>query len=397
MTIEKVAVIGAGLMGSGIAAQVANAGVPVILLDIVPKDAEDRSMLAKSAIDKLLKSNPAALMHKNNAKLITPGNMEDDLELLNGCDWIIEVVLEDLKIKHSTYEKINKYRKKGSVVSSNTSTIPLHLLTEPFDKTFKEDFLITHFFNPPRYMRLLELVTSKDTRKDAQEDIRHFCDHALGKGVVDCHDTPGFIANRLGVFWLNQALNVAIEDKVPIEVADAVMGKPVGIPKTAAFGLLDLIGIDLMPHLAESLLSTLPDDDKYRKIYVDHGFIHQMIEQGYTGRKGKGGFYRLDPDSGKGKKVKQALSIHADKFDEDQYAKAEKPELASTKAGKQGLKAVVSTADQGGVYAWKVLSRTLAYAAELILVLVARAFPKHFRCIKPANPGLNRSILAQFS
>ena len=366
MTIKKVAVIGAGLMGSGIAAQVANAGVPVVLLDIVPKDAKDRSLLAKGAIDKLLKSNPAALMHKNNAKLITPGNMEDDLELLKECDWIIEVVLEDLKIKHSTYEKINKHRKKGSVVSSNTSTIPLHLLTEPFDRAFKEDFLITHFFNPPRYMRLLELVTSEATRKEAQEDIRHFCDHALGKGVVDCHDTPGFIANRLGVFWLTQALNVAIEDKVSIEVADAVMGKPVGIPKTAAFGLLDLIGIDLMPHLAESLLSTLPDDDEYRKIYVDHGFIHQMIEQGYTGRKGKGGFYRLDPDSGKGKKVKQALSIHADKFDEGQYAKAEKPELASAKAGKQGLKAVVTTEDQGGVYAWKVLSRTLAYAAELI-------------------------------
>ena len=171
MAINKVAVIGSGVMGSGIAAQVANAGIPVVLLDIVPKDAADRSVIAKGAIDKMLKADPAPLMSPRNAKLITPGNLEDDLNLLEECDWIIEVVLEDLKIKHITYDKIAKHRKKGAIVSSNTSTIPLELLVEKADKDFKKHFLITHFFNPPRYLRLLEIVTGKDTDAKAVEEV----------------------------------------------------------------------------------------------------------------------------------------------------------------------------------------------------------------------------------
>ncbi len=363
MSIEKVAVIGSGVMGSGIAAQVANAGVPVVLLDIKP---EDSTNLAAGAVQKMLKTDPAPFMHKRNAKLITPGNLEDDLALLKDCDWIIEVVLEDLKIKHATYEKINKHRKKGSVISSNTSTIPLHKLTEGLGDEFAKDFLVTHFFNPPRYMRLLELVTGDKTRKDATKAITEFCDVRLGKGVVNCHDTPGFIANRLGVFWLTAGINEAIDQGISIEVADAIMSKPVGIPKTGIFGLVDLVGIDLMPHLAESLLSTLPKNDAYRKIYKDYPFIHQMIEAGYTGRKGKGGFYRLDPDAPKGTKQKQALVLNPDKFADSLYAKANKPKLASIDAGRKGLRAVVETDDEGGRYAWKVLSKTLAYAASLV-------------------------------
>lgn len=367
MTINKVAVIGSGVMGSGIAAQIANAGVPVVLLDIVPKDAKDRTALAKGAIDKMLKADPAPLMVPRNAKLITPGNMEDDLSLLSDCDWIIEVVLEDLKIKHATYEKIQKHRKPGSVVSSNTSTIPLHLLTEPFGDALARDFMITHFFNPPRYMRLLELVTGPKTRADAAAEITRFCDINLGKGVVKCHDTPGFIANRLGVFWLQAAINEAFNTGISIEAADTVMAKPVGIPKTGVFGLIDLVGIDLMPHLAESLLSTLPQDDEYRRIYTDYPFIHGMIAAGYTGRKGKGGFYRLDPNGSGAKKAKQALKLDKDRFDENaSYAAADKPKLASADAGKAGLKAVVTTDDIGGQYAWNVLSQTLSYAASLV-------------------------------
>jgi len=362
MAIKKVAVIGSGVMGSGIAAQVANAGVPVVLLDIKPKDG---SNLAAKAIEKMLKADPAPFMHKDNAKLITPGNLEDDLKLLGDCDWIIEVVLEDLKIKHATYEKINKYRKKGSIVSSNTSTIPLQNLVEGQGKDFEKDFLITHFFNPPRYMRLLELVTGKNTRKDAADTIAQFCDINLGKGVVRCHDTPGFIANRLGVFWMQCGLNEAIERKISIEVADAIMSKPVGIPKTGIFALIDLVGVDLMPHLAESMLSTLPKNDWYRKIYKDYSFVHGMIKGGYTGRKGKGGFYRLNPDAAK-KKEKQALALSADRFDEGMYRKADKPKLASMDAGKKGLRAVMETDDEGGKYAWAVLSKTLAYAASLV-------------------------------
>lgn len=366
MPIQKVCVIGSGVMGSGIAAQVANAGIPVVLLDIVPRDlkeGDDRSKIAKGAIEKLLKMDPAPFMSNRNAKLITPGNLEDDLKLIEDCDWVVEVVLEDLKIKHATYEKISKHLKKGAIVSSNTSTIPLEMLTEPLSKDLKKNFLITHFFNPPRYLRLLEIVTGKDNDTAIVKEVVDFCDVKLGKGVVKCKDTPGFIVNRILTFFMQSAINVAIEDKVSIEVADAILSKPVGIPKTGVFGLIDLVGVDLMPHLADSLLSTLPKEDAYRKIYKDYGFIDGLIKAGYTGRKGKGGFYRLNPD---GSKEKQALKINPDSFDESQYVKADKPKLASMDAGKQGLRAVVETDDEGGKYAWKVLRDTLVYAASLV-------------------------------
>lgn len=372
MTIEKVAVIGSGVMGSGIAAQVANAGLPVVLLDIKPEDGTD---LAAGAVQKMLKTDPAPFMHKRNAKLITTGNLEDDLDLLKDCDWIVEVVLEDLKVKHATYEKLQKHRKKGSIVSSNTSTIPLHKLIEGQPADFASDFMITHFFNPPRYMRLLELVVGEKTRQEAAETIRSFCDVRLGKGVVLCNDTPGFIANRLGVFWLTSGINEVINQGISIEVADAVMSKPVGIPKTGVFGLIDLVGIDLMPKLSESLLSTLPKDDVYRDLFVDYPFVHQMIEAGYTGRKGKGGFYRLNPEAPKGTKEKQVLNLTSGggelgaSFKDSNYTKSNKKSaasLASVAAGRKGLRAVVETDDEGGLYAWKVLSKTLAYAASLV-------------------------------
>ena len=388
MTINKVAVIGAGVMGSGIAAQIANAGLPVVLLDIVPQDAEDRNVIAKGAVAKMLKTDPAPFMSKRNAKLIEVGNLEDDLDKLGDCDWIVEVVLEDLKIKHATYEKIQKHRKKGSIVTSNTSTIPLAKLVEGQPDDFARDFMITHFFNPPRYMRLLEIIIGDKTNQEVVKTITDFCDVRLGKGVVTCKDTPGFIVNRLLVFWMQKALNVAVEDNVPLEVADAVMGKPIGVPKTAVFGLIDLVGVDLMPYLANSMLSSLPKDDQYRKIYSDYPFVNQMIAAGYNGRKGKGGFYRLNPDAPKGVKEKQALKINklsppvppagggedgaqavsgGETFDPHKhYRAADKPKLESVKAGKNGLRSIVETDDIGGHYAWKVLSETLAYAASLV-------------------------------
>lgn len=383
MTINKIAVIGAGLMGSGIAAQITNAGHEVLLLDIVPPDLDkfggNRNAFAEGAVAKMLKADPAPFMHKSNAKLIKTGNIEDDIENIAECDWIIEVVLENLKVKHDTYSKIDKHRKKGSIVSSNTSTIPLEKLVDGQSDAFKKDFMITHFFNPPRYMRLLELVVGKDTRKDAIEEVREFCDVKLGKGVVQCHDRPGFIANRLGVFWLTAGINEAIRHKISIEVADAVMSKPVGIPKTGVFGLIDLVGIDLMPKLADSLLSTLPKDDPYHKTFVDYSFVHQMIDVGYTGRKGKGGFYRLNPDAPKGKKEKQAVDLGAlndekgavlSPFDDkSSYMPSNKKAaeaLGSVKAGRKGLRAVVESDDEGGKYAWDVLKQTLSYAALLL-------------------------------
>ncbi len=358
--IQKVGVIGSGVMGSGIAAQIANAGIPVVLLDIKPADGTN---LAAKAIEKMLKADPAPFMSARNAKLITPGNMEDDISLLADCDWIVEVVLEDLKVKHATYEKIQKVRKAGSIVSSNTSTIPLHNLVEPFGDALAKDFLITHFFNPPRYMRLLEIVVGDKTRKDALAAVQSFCDVQLGKGIVFCHDTPGFIANRLGVYWLTASIRYAVDQKIPVELADAILSKPVGIPKTGVFGLIDLVGIDLMPHLAQSLLSTLPQDDDYRRIFKDYDFIQGMIKAGYTGRKGKGGFYRLNVEAGK---VKEAYDITVPGFSEGHYKKADKPKPASAELGKQGLKAVLTAGDPASDYAWAVLRDTLWYAASLV-------------------------------
>ena len=234
MTIKKVAVIGAGVMGSGIAAQIANAGVPVVLLDIVPKDAEDRNVIAKGAIAKMLKVDPAPFMSKRNAKLIEVGNLEDDLEKLSECDWIVEVVLEDLNIKHATYEKIEKHRKKGSIVTSNTSTIPLAKLAEGQSESFTKDFMITHFFNPPRYMRLLEIIVGDKTRTNAVKTIEEFCDVRLGKGVVHCKDTPGFIVNRVARPFYGEACRIYEEGIADIATIDWAM-KEIGGFKMGPF------------------------------------------------------------------------------------------------------------------------------------------------------------------
>lgn len=359
MDIKKAAVIGAGVMGSGIAAQIANAGGEVLLLDIVPKGAADRDILAKSAVEKMLKTDPAPLMHPKNAKRIRTGNTEDHLKDIADCDWIIEAVLENLEIKQNLYKRIEEFRKADAVVSSNTSSIPLHLLTEGRTEGFQKHFLITHFFNPPRYMRLLEIVTSAKTDPEAAKRIEAYCDIALGKGIVHCHDTPGFIANRIGAFWLQAGMNEAFNLGITVEEADAVMSRPAGIPKTGIFGLLDLVGIDLMPHLAQSLLSTLPSTDNYAAIHRDFDLVGKMIAEGYTGRKGKGGFYRLNKQDGK--KIKESINLKTGDYAPSE--KASPPALAAFK--KDGLRGLVSSPDPAGQYAWQVLSQTLCYAADL--------------------------------
>jgi 3-hydroxyacyl-CoA dehydrogenase len=364
---KKVAVIGAGVMGSGIAAQITNAGIPVVLLDIVPDGADNRNVIAQGAVAKMLKAEPAPFMLKRNAKLIECGNLEDDLDKLGECDWIVEVVLEDLNIKHATYEKIAKHRKKGSIVSSNTSTIPLAKLMEGMDKDMAKSFMISHFFNPPRYMRLLEIIQGDATNQDAVDKVAEFCDVHMGKTVVHCNDTPGFIVNRILTFWMQKAINTVLDNNVPIEVADAVMSKPIGVPKTGVFGLVDLVGVDLMPYLSKSLLSNLPDNDEYRKIARDIPFVDEMIAAGYNGRKGSGGFYRLNPDAPKGTREKQTVNFLTQGFDENtSYRKSDKPSLASVSAGKKGMRAVLETDDIGGVYAKEVMVHTLAYAASLV-------------------------------
>ncbi len=358
--IRKVAVIGAGVMGAGIAAHVTNAGVPVVLLDMVPDGAANRDAIAEQAVERLLKSDPAAFMHKKNARLITTGNLTDHLALLEDSDWIIEVVIENAEIKRRVYEAIDRVRRPGSIVSSNTSTIPLAVLVEGLGEAFRNDFLITHFFNPPRYMRLLEVVAGPATRPEAVAAVSAFAELRLGKGVVACKDTPGFIANRIGIYWLQCAVTLAMEGGLPIEEADAVVGRPMGIPKTGVFGLLDMVGLDLMPHVLGSMAGTLPADDPFHEIYREPDLVKDLIAQGYTGRKGKGGFYRLKPDSTE--RIKEALDLET-----RTYRRALRPKLKSVSAAKRkGLRALVQHPDRSGLYAWQVLSRTLSYAARLV-------------------------------
>ncbi len=358
--IKKVAVIGSGVMGSGIAAQVANAGIDVILLDIVPEGSQNRNAVAEGAITKLLKTKPAPLMHKRNAKLIQAGNLEDDLGKLSDCDWIIEVIGERLDIKQALYQKVQEHRKSGSIVSSNTSTLPLQMLTEGQSKEFTQDFMITHFFNPPRYMRLLEIVVGEATDASQEKRVRDFVDVKLGKSIVDCNDTPGFIANRIATYWLHAAISLAVKQGIGVEEADALLSRPAGVPKTGVFGLVDLVGVDLMPYLFKSFDDALTEDDPFKAIGDMPSVVSTMIDDGYTGRKGKGGFYRLNSDSGK--KVKEVIDLQS-----GTYSKAQSPKVqAAIAAKKGGLRALLNHDSDEGRYAWDVLAGTLSYAASLV-------------------------------
>lgn len=353
-TIRRVGVIGAGTMGAGIAAQVANAGVPVVLLDIVPPGTNNRSVLAETAIAKLLKTEPASFMHSAAAKLVETGNLDDDLDTLADCDWIIEAVVERLDIKQSLYRKLEAVRRPGSAISSNTSTIPLAMLTEGMGGAFAQDFLITHFFNPPRYMRLLELVVGPDTGEAAAASVAEFADLTLGKSVVRCNDSPGFIANRLGIYWMQLALIEAIEQGLTVEQVDAVFGRPMGIPKTGVFGLMDLVGIDLGPHLNASMRKALPPDDAFQAIATDVPLVLRMIAEGLTGRKGKGGFYRLDKTGGGRSRL--AIDLVT-----GEYRPERKPDVAA-----RDLAALLAAPGAVGAYAFRVLGQVIAYAATLI-------------------------------
>ncbi|USG61788.1 3-hydroxyacyl-CoA dehydrogenase/enoyl-CoA hydratase family protein [Sneathiella marina] len=363
MAIEKVAVIGAGVMGAAIAAHVTNAGYPVVLLDIVPEGAKNRNMLAEGAVATMLKTKPAPFMHKKNARLVATGNLEDNLDMVADCDWIVEAIIEHPGLKQDLYKRLETVRKAGSIVSSNTSTIPLKTLMDGLPESIQQDFAITHFFNPPRYMRLFELVGGQHTRKEVLDDLRQFADVALGKEVVDCYDTPGFIGNRVGIYWSSVAIRAAYDLGLTVEEADAVCGKPMGIPSTGIFGLGDLTGIDLGPKVTASMLAELPKSDPFPQEYDENhpmnAMISTMIADGYTGRKGKGGFYRINKEGGK--KTKEARNLQT-----GEYAKAAKPQLGSVKAAKKGLQALVEFDDKGAEYAWTILSKVITYAASLV-------------------------------
>jgi len=356
MAIKKAAVIGAGVMGAGIAAQLTNAGYEVELLDRVAPAGANRSAIAEGAIEKALKTNPAPFMHSKNARKIRPGNIEDDIGRLKDCDLIIEAVFEDPKVKFDIFQKIDANRKPGSIVASNTSTIPLHDLIKGQSDAFKKDFVITHFFNPPRYMPLLELITSEYNGKEMIAEITRFMDEKMGKGVIPCNDTPGFIGNRIGTFWIQAAINEAYNKGLTVEEADAIMGRPLGIPKTGVFALVDVVGLDLIPHISKSLLEKLPPADGYCKGYKSHAVIDKMIADGFVGRKVKaGGFYRRND-----KKEDFAVDLNTGELHPKKKAKMK----ALENSMKKGLRGLFGTKDKGGEYAWSVMKQTLCYAAE---------------------------------
>jgi len=303
--INRAAVIGAGTMGLGIAGQLANAGVEVLLLDI-PADGDDRNAITERALQRLLDENQPGLLHKDYVDRITIGNIEDDMHRLADVDWITEAVVERLDIKKALYREIDSHRKQGSIISSNTSTIPISLLVEDMPISFREEFAITHFFNPVRFMRLLEIVRGEATRLEVIKCLELFADRLLGKGIVVCNDTPGFLGNRVGVYAIQMALHTAFRMGLRPEEADAIFGRPMGIPKTGVFGLYDLIGIDLMSDVAKSLVSILPDNDVFHEVSAEIPVMVRMIDEGRIGNKGdKGGFYQ-PADLGKGRRCRQS-------------------------------------------------------------------------------------------
>jgi len=349
MKINNVVVIGSGTMGSGIAAHLCNASIPVTLLDL-------KTETSKNARDKIFKSRPPLLFDKSKVNSIKIGNINDDFDVVKKADWIVEAVVEKINIKHEIYEKIFKNRKESSIVSSNTSTIPLKVLSEKLSSKDKKDFCITHFFNPVRYMGLLEIVRNKSNDNEKINFLKRFCESSLGKGVIVCGDTPGFLGNRIGVYAMQVAMTEAIKMKLSVEETDSIFGRPMGIPKTGVFALYDLIGIDLMADVLKSFIKELPKNDEFHNVAKNIEIINKLIKSGYTGRKGKGGFYRINKTE-KGKTL-EALNLASGK-----YSPIKKIDL---KVDKVDLKKLINRDDKYGKFAWSVLSKIIKYSSSLI-------------------------------
>ena len=363
--IETVAVIGAGVMGSAIAAHLANAGCQVLLLDQESEDPDNPSAFAVSALTRLQKQKPPALMHKRFLKKIRPGNLRDHCQDLGQCQWVIEAIIEDLSAKQDLYDRIAPYLSENCLISSNTSTLPVAKLIEGRSKQFCQNFLITHFFNPPRYMRLVEVILPTECQSGAIQSLCHFITDKMGKTIIPCRDRPGFIANRLGTFWLLTALQQSLVHHMNLEQVDYLLSKPFGIPKTGVFGLMDLVGLDLIPLVGQSLAKLLPVEDAYHQIYQCPPMIQKMIESGYTGRKGKGGFYRLQ--SIEGQKTKQVIDLQSGHY---QSVSRQKPASLTIfkrrQSQQQNLRDFLSGPTSEQAYCRDVIYPLLAYAANLI-------------------------------
>ncbi len=349
MKIKNVVVIGSGTMGSGIAAHLCNANVPVTLLDL-------KTEISEKARERIHKSRPPLLIDKSKINNIKVGNISENFDVVKNADWVVEAVVERIDIKHQIYEKIFKERKEGAIVSSNTSSIPIKVLSEHLTVSEKKDFCITHFFNPVRYMGLLEIVKNENNDLNKINQLKEFCEIELGKGAIVCNDTPGFLGNRVGVYAMQIAMTEAFKMKLSVEEADAIFGRPMGIPKTGVFGLYDLIGIDLMADVLKSFIKELPETDKFHEVAKEIPLVKKLIETGYTGRKGKGGFYRINKTGGA--KVMEAINLET-----GDYSPSKKIDLKSDKVD---LKKLIERKDKYGEYAWSVISKIIKYASSLV-------------------------------
>jgi 3-hydroxyacyl-CoA dehydrogenase len=378
--IKKAAVLGAGVMGASIAAHLTNAGIGCVLLDIIPPDLTEedkrkgltekspewRNRFAANGLNATVKSKPASFYTKKNASMIKVGNFEDNLTWLSDVDWVIEVVIENLKIKQELFAKVEKVIKPDCIVSTNTSGIPIKDISANFGPKLKKNFLGTHFFNPPRYMRLLEVIPGAETKEEIVDYMVEFCERVLGKGVVVCKDVPNFVGNRIGVFDISNAVRLMAEKKMRIDEIDAVIGKALGRPGSAIFGTLDLVGLDTGHHVMKNLYDAVPNDEM-RDMFIPSDVMNTMMERKWLGNKTKQGFYKRAPGD-KGKKEKLVLD-----YTTMDYVPATRPKFDSISQAKKMeddvpkmIRTVFNGTDRAADLAREYLCNNFIYAANRV-------------------------------
>lgn len=380
--IRHIAVIGSGVMGGGIAAHVANAGIPCTLLDIAPEELtqeerakgltlespEVRNRIVQSGYEGIVKARPPALFSETRAPLIRTGNLEDDLDWIRDADLVIEAVLENLEIKRSLFERIKLFIKETAIVGTNTSGIPIKEIAEVMSDDLKHRFMGTHFFNPPRWLKLLEIIPTDVTDPVYVDRIKAFGEDVLGKGVVICKDSPNFIANRVGVFDQVFVLDYVLNHGYTVEEVDAIVGPLMGRPKTALFNLSDLVGLDVNYHVLSNLYAAIPHDEDREILNSEKvlGLMKSMVDKGRLGRKAKQGFYKMTKGKG-GKKSFEVLDLES-----KEYRPQEKPEIAGLKEAKsleslpERLRHLIQDEGRIGALVWSNLSRLLAYVSRII-------------------------------
>jgi len=361
LVIRKVGVVGAGVMGSGIAAHMANAGLEVVLLDIVSPTG-DRSAFAAGGLEKALKSRPAAFFHKSRARLVTTGNIEDDLGKLASCDLVIEAIIEQLDPKRALFEKLEGVLPAHAIVASNTSGLRISEMTKGRSASFKQRFLVMHFFNPVRYMKLLELVTGPDTSEETFDGIRRFGEDVLGKGIVRGKDTPNFVGNRIGTHAMMLGIHEMLASGLEPEDVDAITGVPMAHPKSASFRTADLVGLDTFIHVADNCHTALTGDEE-REVFAMPDFIRAMAQKKLLGDKTKGGFYKK---VGKDIQTFDPRKLEYRPKGGDAQIKETCKALSKIEDIRERVKKLAADSGKTGQFAWKVLSRSLAYAARRI-------------------------------